>query len=70
MVEAAVAILAVVAARKGKPYAYGLALTFAIYVLYDCARLWGLAVQEGVLSVLFLLAAVSALIAVWGWYKE
>jgi hypothetical protein len=27
-------------------------------------------VQEGILSALFLLATISALIAVWGLYKE
>jgi hypothetical protein len=70
VVEAAVAVLAVLAAQKGKRYAYGLAFTFAIYVLYDAARLLHVNVQEGVLSVLFLLAAVSALVAVWGWYRE
>ena len=37
--EAAVAILAVLAARRGKPYVYGLAFTFGAYVLYDLARL-------------------------------
>ena len=37
--EAAVAVLAVLAARRGKPYIYGLAFTFGAYVLYDLARL-------------------------------
>jgi hypothetical protein len=35
ILEAAVAIIAVLAARKGKPYLYGLAFTFGAYVLYD-----------------------------------
>lgn len=70
IVEAAVAVLAVMAACGGKPYAFGLALTFAIYVLYDCARLIGVDVQGGVLSPLFLVAAIAALVAVWGWYRE
>jgi len=39
VLEAAVAVIAVLAARKGKPYVYGLAFTFGIYVLYDLARL-------------------------------
>ena len=38
ILEAAVAILAILAARKGKPYVYGLAFTFGAYVLYDLAR--------------------------------
>jgi hypothetical protein len=39
ILEAAVAIIAVLAARRGNPYIYGLAFTFGAYVLYDLARL-------------------------------
>src|SRR4051812_29323700 len=46
--EAAVAILAVLAARRGKPYIYGLAFTFGAYVLYDLARLLHWNVQAGI----------------------
>jgi hypothetical protein len=70
VLEAAVAIIAVLAARKGKPYVYGLAFTFSAYVLYDLARLLQWDVQAGILSGLFLLATISALIAVWGLYRE
>ena len=70
ILEAAVAILAVLAARKRSPYFYGLALTFGLYVLYDVARMMQINVQEGLLSVLFLIATVSALVAVWGLYRE
>jgi hypothetical protein len=70
LIEAAVAVVAVLAALKGRPYLYGLALTFAIYVLYDLGRLEGWNVGEGVLSVLFLIAALSALLAVFGLYRE
>jgi hypothetical protein len=70
VLEAAVAIIAVLAARKGKPYAYGFAFTFGIYVLYDLARLLQWNVQGGILSGLFLLATASALIAVWGLYRK
>jgi hypothetical protein len=68
--EAAVAVLAVLAARRGKPYIYGLAFTFGAYVLYDLARLLHWNVQAGILSWLFLLATISALIAVWGLYRK
>ena len=51
--EAAIAILAVLAARRGKPYIYGLAFTFGAYVLYDLARLLHWNVQAGILSWLF-----------------
>ena len=63
-------ILAVLAARRGKPYIYGLAFTFGAYVLYDLARLLHWNVQAGILSWLFLLATISALIAVWGLYRK
>jgi hypothetical protein len=68
--ELAVAVIAAVAASKGRPYLYGLAFTFAVYVLYDTGRLLGWNVEGGVLSVLFLLASASALYAVWGIYRE
>jgi hypothetical protein len=70
ILEGAVAVLAFMVARKRKPYLYGLAFTFAVYVLYDVARVFGLDVREGFLSLLFLFAAVGALIAVWGLYQE
>jgi hypothetical protein len=70
IIEAAVAILAVLAARKGNPYVYGLAFTFGAYVFYDLARLLRWDVEGGVLSALFLAASLSALIAVWGLYRR
>ncbi|MET0380382.1 MAG: hypothetical protein ABWZ94_00605 [Methyloceanibacter sp.] len=68
--EVAVAVIAAIAAMKGRPYLFGLAFTFAVYVLYDSGRLLGWNVEAGVLSVLFLLASASALYAVWGIYRE
>lgn len=68
--ELAVAVIAAVAANKGRPYLYGLAFTFAVYVLYDTGRLLGWNVGGGVLSVFFLLASGSALYAIWGIYRE
>ena len=70
VIEAAVAIVAMLVAVKGRPYLYGLALTFAIYVLYDLGRLLGWNVEKGILSMLFLLASASALFAVWGLYRD
>jgi len=69
-IEVAVAVIAVLAALKGRPHLYGLAFTFAVYVLYDLGRLLGWHAEGGILSVLFLLASASALYAVWGLYKE
>ena len=70
VVECAVAVVAVLGALEGRPHLYGFALTFAIYVLYDLGRLLHWNVGEGILSVLFLVASLSALVAVWGLYKE
>lgn len=70
ILEAIVAAVAVLAARQGRPYLYGLAFTFAAYVLYDLARLMQWAVEGPLLSALFLLATITALIAVWGLYWE
>jgi hypothetical protein len=70
VIEVAVAVVAVLAALKGRPYFYGLAFTFGVYVLYDLARLFEWDVGQGVLSLLFLLASASALVAVWGLYQE
>ena len=68
--EVAVAVIAALAAFKDRPYLYGLAFTFAVYVLYDLGRLLGWDVGAGVLPWLFLAATVSALYAVWGIYRE
>ena len=48
----------------------GLAFTFAAYVLYDLARLLQWPVEGALLSGLFLLATVTALVAVWALYWE
>jgi hypothetical protein len=37
--EVAVAVVAALGALKGRPYLYGLALPFTVYVLYDLGRL-------------------------------
>ena len=53
------------AALKGRPYLYGLAFTFAVYVLYDLGRMLDWNVEKGVLA-----ASASALYAVWGLYRD
>jgi hypothetical protein len=70
ILEAAVAVIAALAARQGRPYLYGLAFTFAAYVLYDLARLLQWAVEGPLLSGLFLLATLTALVAVLALYRE
>jgi hypothetical protein len=70
ILEAAVATIAVLVARDGRPYMYGLAFTFGAYVFYDLARFLRWDVEGSVLSALFLIASASALASVWGLYKD
>ena len=70
VLEAVVALIAILAAQRQRPHLYGFAFTFGVYVLYDLARFLGWNVEQGVLSALFLAATVSALVAMWGLYKE
>ncbi|MDP3693328.1 hypothetical protein [Bradyrhizobium sp.] len=63
-------IVAILAARQGRPYMYGLALTFGAYVFYDLARFQRWDVEGPLLSGLFLIASTSALVAVWGLYTD
>jgi hypothetical protein len=70
VLEAAVAVIAILAARQDRPYIYGLAFTFAAYVLYDLARYLRWKVEGPYLSLLFLAATIAALIAVWGLYRD
>ena len=70
VLEAAVAVIAALAASQGRPHLYGLAFTFAAYVLYDLARFMQWAVEGPLLSGLFLLATITALVAVVGLWRE
>jgi hypothetical protein len=70
ILEAAVAVIAALAARRGRPYLYGLTFTFAAYVLYDLARYLQWPVEGPLLSGLFLVATITALLAVWGLYRD
>lgn len=70
VIEATVAVIAILVAWQGRPYIYGLAFTYAAYVFYDFARWLGWSVDGPLYAVLFLLASISALIAVWGLYRD
>jgi hypothetical protein len=68
--EACTAVVAVFAARQRRPYLYGLAFTFATYVLYDFARWMHWAVEAPLFSWLFLVATIAAFVAVVGLYWD
>ena len=71
IIEAAIFILSMlVAIQKKKLYGYGFALTFAIYVFYDLAKLGTFTIDNNMLYPLFLIASVSMLWAVWMIYRE
>jgi hypothetical protein len=70
ILEAVIAMIAILAAHRGRVYLYGLAFTFAVYVFYDLAHLLEWEVEELLLSGLFLLATISALVAMWALYRD
>jgi hypothetical protein len=70
ILKATITAIAILAAREGRPYVYGLAFTFGTYVLYDLARLLRWDVEGPLLSGLFLIATASALFSVWRLYKD
>jgi uncharacterized membrane protein len=69
--ECLVVLLALmVAISKKRGYGCLIALTFAIYVLYDATRFLSLSVNQNLTSILFLVASLSILWAVWLIYKQ
>jgi hypothetical protein len=66
LIEAAIVVLAcMLATRRHRRWGWFLAVTFAIYVLYDTARYFALNIPGDLLAVLFFIASISALWAVW-----
>ncbi len=64
--EAAILVLCLLSAiNKQKKFMLGFALTFAIYVFYDAAKLFSVAVPELLLEGVFLVATLSALGSAW-----
>ena len=69
VLELVIAGLALLSAVRGRLYMMGLTLTFGIYVYYDLARLYEWSVSESLLSFVFLIATVAALVSVIGVLK-
>ena len=62
VVEAAIVfILLYAAVKKQRAYAWGMALTFSIYVFYDMVKLFNLSVPQSILIPAFFIASISAL---------
>jgi len=71
LLELAVTILGLLIwLQKKKSFGVYIFFTFLIYMVYDGCKLWSLAVPELVLRILFALASLSILIAVWKLYKS
>ncbi len=71
LLEMAVAALGVaLAVSRKKVYGWFIALTFMIYVFYDVANLLPLDVSKDLLHILFFVATVSILWAVWNIFLE
>lgn len=70
IIEVVIALLALVTVFKGRAYMLGFAVTFGIYVYYDLARLYSWEVAESMLSVVFFVATLMALISTVGILKE
>ena len=69
--EIIVALIAVlIATGKKKTYGWFIALTFALFVVFDLARIFALNISADVHSLILLLACLSMVYAVWLIYKE
>jgi len=58
------------AVTKKKIYAYSLALTFLIYLVYDLSKLYSFDIPSLILDLIFFIASISALFTIWKIYKE
>jgi hypothetical protein len=71
ILELVVAIFALmIALGKKRAYGWGLALTFLVYVFYDLARTQNWQISSGIMTLSFLVASISAVIAVYSIYKK
>ncbi len=71
LLEAVVAALGVMLAiRKKKMYGWCIAVTFVLYVVYDLANLLALNISEDTLYMIFFVATLSILWAVWNIFLE
>ena len=71
VLEVAVAIIGILlATRKKKSFGWFIAVTFAIYVFYDLVYIMNIKMPIASLYLVFFMATVSILWAVWNIYKE
>jgi NOL1/NOP2/fmu family ribosome biogenesis protein len=71
LLEAVVAALGIMlATNKKKIYGWCIALTFVLYVVYDLANLLALNISQDTLYMIFFVATLSILWAVWNIFLE
>ncbi len=71
VVEAVVVFMLLYGAiKKGAVCAYGMALTFSIFVFYDLANYFDWGLSQNILTPAFFIATLSALWAVWKMGQE
>jgi len=68
-------ILAVIAGlalavRKKKVYGWFISLTFVLYVIFDLTRIYSQGISPDLHSLVFLIASLSILTALWLIYRE
>jgi hypothetical protein len=71
LIECAVAVIAVlIATRKNKTYGWFIAITFALFVIFDVDRIVVPDLNTCLNSLFLLVACASMLYAVWLMYRE
>jgi len=71
LLEAVVATLGIMLAiSKKKMYGWCIALTFVLYVVYDLVNLLALNISQDTLYMIFFVATLSILWAVWNIFLE
>jgi hypothetical protein len=59
-----------IALSKKKKYGWFIALTYVLYVIYDLANFWSLNLSQDSLYLIFLVATLSILWAIWNIFLE
>jgi hypothetical protein len=71
LVEVVVCVLGLcIAAWNKRDYGWYIALTFGIYVLYDLTNFMGLGLSDTLMRIIFFIASLSMLVAVWKIYRR
>jgi hypothetical protein len=65
-----VALGILIALGKKKKYGWFIALTYVLYVIYDLANFWSLNISKDLLYIIFLVATLSVLWAIWNIFLE